>query len=530
MTSPALLLYLAASRLAGPIVPALLRRRLARGREDGARLGERLGRTDEPRPDGVLVWLHGASVGEATSALPLVSALAERGFGVLVTTGTVTAAARMAEILPEGVLHQFVPVDTAAAVRGFLDHWRPDLAIFMESELWPRLVTEAAARGTALALVNARLSEKSFRRWRLLSGMARQLFASFQLILTQDEASAGRIRALGGLARHAGNLKAMVQPPGCDSGELQAIREVLGDRPCWLAASTHEGEEEAVIAAHCTLSAAGPDTLHDDTLRSSARAGEKRFAPDREGAERDVPGRSAEAGRDAAPPAGGAYKNAAPPAVQGIAPEESGALCAKGSAKVDKAESLPSEVAGIDARSVPETGSERSPATSRAKPLLLLAPRHPDRSSEVAELLARSNLSFMRRSLGEMPGETTDVWLVDTLGEMGLWYRLAPVAFIGGSFVPVGGHTPFEPISLDTAVLHGPHIANFAPAYAALDGAGGAMDVSGAAELAAAIRGLLNDTDLAAAMRNRARETHEAMLPDLDAILDELTGLIEVPA
>src|SRR5690625_194255 len=178
--------------------------------------------------------------------------------------------------------------------------------------------------------------------------------------------------------------------------------------------------------------------------------------------------------------------------------------------------------------------SETRPAQigleSGTKPLLILAPRHPERSREIAELLARAGLSFARRSVGEMPERGTDVWLADTLGEMGLWYRLAPIAFIGGSLVEVGGHTPFEPISLGAAVLHGPHVANFAPAYAALDGAGGAMELSGGAELAAALRALMADPDLVEGLRTRAREAHEAMLPDLDVILDELTTLIEVPA
>lgn len=528
MKSPALALYLAVSRLAGPIARPLLRRRLARGREDTARLGERLGQAGLPRPEGRLVWVHGASVGEATSALPLVTALAGRGLTVLVTTGTVTAAERMGALLPQGVLHQFVPVDTAAAVQGFLDHWRPDLAILMESELWPRLVTETARRRIPMALVNARLSERSFRRWRLLPGMARQLFGSFGLILTQDEASAARIAHLGGTARHAGNLKAMVEPPECDRQELHAIRELLGGRCLWLAASTHEGEEEAIIAAHRALSAASGSAPVDAAASAGGQEGGAKSAQGPAGREAAVVMESASV-PETALSAEAVAEGLAARAVQGTTGKS--ADTARFMETV-----LPNDImaAGTPLDSDTSPGSEARSAPigpeSGTKPLLILAPRHPERSREIAELLTRAGLSFARRSAGEIPGSRTDIWLADTLGEMGLWYRLAPIAFIGGSLVHVGGHTPFEPISLGAAVLHGPHVTNFAPTYAALDGAGGAMELSNPAELAAALRALLADPDLVEALCARAREAHEAMLPDLDAILAELTALIEVSA
>ena len=435
--SPALSVYLAVSSLAGPVAGPLLRRRLARGKEDAGRLGERLGRAGLPRPGGRLVWLHAASVGEANSALPLVGALLLRGLGVLVTTGTVTSARRMAAALPEGAIHQFAPVDTAAAVRGFLGHWRPNLAVWIESELWPRLAIETARRGVPMALVNARLSARSAGRWRRLPGMARALLGGFRLILAQDRETVERLRRLGAGARFAGNLKALVAAPDCDAAELSAIRSALGDRRVWLAASTHEGEEGAMIAAH-------------EALRVGARA--------------------------------------------------AGALPAR------------------------DVGRGTTP------PLLILAPRHPERGDAVARLAADAGLSVVRRSEGGLPEGAqggADVWLADTLGEMGLWYRLAPVAFVGGSLVPVGGHTPFEPVQLGCAVLHGPHVANFAPAYAALDEGGGAVGVADAAGLAAALEALLADPARAGAMRERAHGIHDGLKPDLDALTAELVGLME---
>lgn len=171
-----------------------------------------------------------------------------------------------------------------------------------------------------------------------------------------------------------------------------------------------------------------------------------------------------------------------------------------------------------------ESGAKRE-----TTPLLILAPRHPERSEAVAGLLSEAGLSFARRSKGEVPDCTTEVWLADTLGEMGLWYRLAPIAFIGGSLVEVGGHTPFEPILLDSAVLHGPHVANFAPAYVALDGAGGAMEISGASELGAVLRALLAEPALAEGLCARAREVHSGLIPDLDAMVAEILTLMEAP-
>lgn len=418
MSSPALAAYLLASRLADRLALPLLRRRAARGKEDPARLPERLGRAGLARPGGRLVWLHAASVGEAVSALPLIEALGRCiDAAFLLTTGTVTSARRVAGALPPGAMHQFAPVDTHRAVRRFLDHWRPDLAVWIESELWPRLVMETARRGVPMALVNARLSERSFRRWRRLPAMARRMLGSFRTVLAQDEETVERLRALGVAGRTAGNLKALVRVPDCDLGELASIRAALGRRPVWLAASTHAGEEGAVLGAQ-------------RALRQTHR------------------------------------------------------------------------------------------------PLLILAPRHPERGDEVARLVAGAGLGAARRSAGGLPHGEADVWLADTLGEMGLWCRLAPVCFVGGSLVPAGGHTPFEPALLGAAVLHGPHVANFAPAYAALDRGGGALAVQDADALAAALDRLLGDPAAAEELGARARAVHEGLKPDMAAIAAELAELM----
>lgn len=418
--SPALWIYLAASRLAGPLARPLLNRRLRRGKEDAARLSERLGHASVPRPEGRLIWLHGASVGEAMSILPLIDPLRARsGASILVTTGTVTSAQRLAGLLPEGARHQFVPVDTVSAVSAFLDHWRPDLAIWVESELWPCLIARTTGMGIPMALINARMSEASARGWSRAPKMARSLLSAFDLILTQDHETIGRLERLGASARFGGNLKALAPCPAVDAAALANAKDAIGARPVWLAASTHPGEEAIVAEAQERLAGLHP-----------------------------------------------------------------GALC-------------------------------------------VLAPRHPERGADLARMLAARGLSVARRSLGEMPSGETDLWLADTLGEMGLWYRLAAVTFVGGSCAARGGHTPFEPIAMGSVVLHGPHVENFAPTYAALSEAGGAGPVVDAVSLADRVGQIWSDRTAAADMVARAHQVHRALCPDLDAITGQVLALME---
>ena len=420
LRSPALAIYLLASRLAGPVAGQILKRRLARGKEHPERLGERQGRAGRPHPGGRLIWMHGASVGEAMSMLPLIDALrAKSNASILVTTGTVTSAQRLDGLLPDAAFHQFVPVDTGAAVRRFLDHWRPDMAIWVESEIWPRLIYETVQRGIPAALINARLSQASIRRWHKVPAMARNLFGAFRTVLTQDMETLERLNLLGVSARFAGNLKALVPDAPVDQQELERLRSALGAKHAWLAASTHSGEEEIVIDAQ-------------KHLLESARP-----------------------------------------------------------------------------------------------PLLILAPRHPERGDDIAGLLAKSGLVTARRSRQELPDSETQVFLADTMGEMGLWYRLAPATFVGGSLVDKGGHTPFEPVRLHSAVLHGPHTANFAPAYAALSAEEAALEVRDAEAMANAVHHLLEDVPARREMASRALNVNDLLKPNVESMAEELLALME---
>ena len=415
-------LYRLATELGGPVIELALRRRARRAKEDPVRLPERLGLPSAPRPEGPLVWLHGASVGEALAALPLLEALlATRSkLQALLTTGTVSSARLMAERLPERSRHQFAPVDRPAAWRSFLDHWRPQLALLVESELWPNLILESRQRGVAMALINGRMSARSQRRWARLPGVAAELLGGFELCLAQSDADRDRLSALGaGPVRAIGNLKASAPPLPAQGAALTELVAALGGRPLWLAASTHPGEDRALLEVHRELRA-------------------------------------------------------------------------------------------------------RLPAL-----LTIIVPRHPERGAALAVWLAGKGIAVARRSAREMPGPDCAVYLADTLGELGLFYRLAPVAFVGKSLVPEGGQNPLEAARLGCPVLFGPHMDNFEELAGSLLRAGGAQQVANARELAAAVALLLEDRPARTRMAERARLAAKSEAGALSSTLTALAPLLE---
>ena len=410
--------------LAGLVAPALglwLRRRARRGKEDPARLGERRGESALARPDGRLIWIHGASVGEARSVLPLLDRIlaAHPAAEALVTTGTLTSARMLAQALPPRARHQFVPLDVPAWTARFLDHWRPDAALWVESELWPNMLAAMAARDIPAALVNARLSARSFARWRRLGTALRPPLGAFTRILAQSDADAARFAALGarGVAM-PGNLKFDAAILPADATELATLRAALAGRPCWLAASTHDGEEEIAADAHASLA----------------------------------------------------------PALDGL--------------------------------------------------VTVIVPRHSARGDAVAAMLAARGLAIARRSRGEQPGRATQIYLADTMGELGLFYRLAPVAFIGRSLAKGGGQNPLEAATLGTALVAGPSTGNFADIYARLAAAGGVRIVSDAAGLAATLGQLLADPVARAACAAAATAVAAAGRGATDRMLDELAPVL----
>lgn len=406
--------YAVLTALLAPMAPALLRHRAKRGKEDACRVPERLGYAGRARPAGDLIWLHAVSVGEATSLLPLIAGLMTRrpGLSLLVTSGTVTAADLLARRLPPQAIHQYVPIDTPGAVRRFLDHWRPALAIFVESELWPNLIQEAHARGVRLALLSARITEASARGWGRYPVAAHEIFSAFDLVMPQDDASAARLHDLGATTGPKLNLKLAGEPLPFDDTELARLRGAVGSRRVVLAASTHPGEDEIVT----------------DAFRAAVRD-----------------------------------------------PEEA---------------------------------------------LLILAPRHPDRGPDLARRFDAS-----RRAAGRPP--TGQIHVADTLGELGLFFRLADVVVMGGAFLPgIGGHNPLEPARIGRPILTGPHAFNATEAYADLFGEAAAIEAADAGALARHIRGLLDHPAVARRMGEAALAYADRQGAALDAAFDLLTPLL----
>jgi len=408
------------TRLASPFAKLVLNQRAARGKEDWTRMNERLGVAGVARPHGPLVWLHGASVGESLSALPLIEKLREDAT-VLVTSGTVTSAALLGQRLPAGVLHQFVPLDTPGAVARFLDHWRPDAGLFIESDLWPNLILSAHARGVKLALVNARISARSAERWMWARRSMATLLSAFDMVLAQDEDVADRFRGLGAHnVQVVGSLKADAPPLSVDEEALAAMRRMIGDRPVLLAAQTHPGEDETILPAHDVLRGQFPDLL------------------------------------------------------------------------------------------------------------TILVPRHTDRGPDL-EMLCGSR-AFRRRATGGQISGQTAIYIADTMGEMGLFYRLSHFCFLGGTLVPLGGHNVLEPARLHCAVLAGPNISSAPTAYEAIFAAQGFGKVTSSADIAREAARLLSDAGAAKAAGEAAARGAATLSGAVGRTADALKILLDARA
>jgi 3-deoxy-D-manno-octulosonic-acid transferase len=420
MTAPlSIIVYRAVSYLATPLAGAILAMRLRRGKEDPGRIGERRGLTRLARPPGPLVWLHGASVGEAVVLLPFVERITRKGITAIVTTGTLSSASMLAERLPPGARHQYAPLDSPLYVRRFLNHWRPDAALVAESELWPNMIVEIKRSGSQLAMVNGRISEKSLRRWMKAPRFIAALLKDFDLCLARSESDGERLRALGAArVLVAGDIKFDAPTLPADRRELAELVGLTSGRQIWIAASTHEGEEMIAAAAHARLRQVFPDAL------------------------------------------------------------------------------------------------------------TLIAPRHPERGEAILRQLEAQGLVCAQRSRGDGIGPGTAVYVCDTIGELGLFYRLAGVVFVGKSFVGGGGQNPIEPARLASAILHGPMVANFAEAYAALDDAGGALEVAHPEDLGEALIALFADAGRLRAMARAADDTVERRAGAVDRSMRALEALL----
>lgn len=355
--------YYGFSWLSAPLILGYLLWRTHKGHEDKNRLHERLGKASQPRPNSPLLWINAVSVGESIAALTIIQTILKKYPDVhfLLTTTTLSSAKVIENRLPKNTIHQYCPVDTPQAVNQFLEHWQPDLAIWIESELWPNLIHQTQEKGIRTILLNGRMSKKSFSNWQKLKGMISPLLSRLDLCAVQSDEQAVFFKVLGAKSLHTmGNVKLMMTPLTVDSKGYDALKKKIGNRPIWLAASTHPGEEEAILKAHQTLKKEHPDLL------------------------------------------------------------------------------------------------------------TIIVPRHIERAPYLQAMGLKEGLSTTLRTEKEASLDKVDIYIGDTLGEMGIYYALAPVAFVGATFVEKGGHNPIEAAQLGAFVIHGPHIFNNPQLYDSL--------------------------------------------------------------
>jgi 3-deoxy-D-manno-octulosonic-acid transferase len=408
--------YRRATALAAPLTKLVIGRRLKQGKEDPTRVDERRGFAGIARPDGPLVWIHGASVGEVLAAAELIDRLRAFHLNILLTSGTKTSAEIVAKRFPPDVIHQFIPYDVPSFVDRFLDHWTPGLALFIESDLWPNLLLSSSSRRIPLVLINGRMSQRSFPRWRKARGTIATLLSCFDLCLTQSDMDHQRFAALGSPnVETAGNLKLDIKALPADPAKFARLKTAVQNRTVFVAASTHPGEEEIVLDAHRRLAAAIPSLL------------------------------------------------------------------------------------------------------------TIIVPRHPQRGVSIARMIAASGVPVELRSQSDVPSAKTRIYVADTMGELGLFYRLAPVVFMGGSLVQHGGQNPIEPVKLGAAIVHGPHVFNFTDIYSALDQESGAVGVDGHEQFVKALGYMLSNP----IARNRVTEAAEQVIGRLGGAVDKTMNALE---
>lgn len=405
------------------VIRRYIEKRKKMGKEDVKRFNERVGRPTKPRPAGRLIWLHGASVGESISMLPLINRLLEiyPDAHVMVTTGTTTSAEVMAKRLPERAFHQYLPIDNPVFAARFIRHWQPTIALWFESEFWPGMLSTIKRRNIPLILINGRISNKSFKRWQQFDFVIKEILDCFTACLGQSEEDAYRLRALGAKdAMCLGNLKYAGLPIPVDEEKKKEIQDEIGERPVWLVSSTHSDEEAKIGRYLKELSA--------------------------------------------------------------------------------KHEGL----------------------------LTIIAPRHPTRGVEIRDILQdKYQLKTALRSANEKIQPKTEVYIADTIGEMGIWYELCPIVFIGGSLIPHGGQNFMEPSRCRDAVIVGPHMHNFTDAMNRAKRADGIIQVDETVDLIDMVDQLLSNKELLDAKRSLAYNWATSEAKVLDGIAEKIQGYME---
>lgn len=415
---------LTAYRLLGsaayPFMGPYIAYRVSRGKENRVRRGERYGKSMIARPQGPVIWAHAASVGESVAMIPLIERLVATGIHIVMTTGTVTSAKLVEDQLGCKVIHQFAPLDLQPAINRFLDHWKPDLVIGCESEIWPMTVLSLSARHIPHVLVNGRLSDRSFAAWDKRTELAEALFENFAHVVAQSDIDGDRFRTLGARpVTVSGNLKVDTAPAAVDPQLLAYYQQQTAKRRTWAALSTHDGEEEIAADVHKML------------------------------------------------------KNRYP------------------------------------------------------RLLTIIVPRHPDRAPVLTAMFAEKGLKVVSRSSGEPIQADTDIFLGDTIGEMGLYLQLTQITFIGNSLTKEGGHNPLEPAVMGCAVLTGRNVQNFRESFQRLIKNGGARVVKDRDMLAGAVNFLFGNPQHLRGMIDAGYSTVQDMRGALDRTLNALEPFIQ---
>jgi 3-deoxy-D-manno-octulosonic-acid transferase len=414
---------LIARTIGSAIYPIALNQRAQIGKEDKDRLNEKKGIPSLPRPDGTLYWIHGASVGEAQSALILIKRLLQQNPNahILVTTGTFTSANYLENRLPERCFHQYYPWDHPKWVSRFLDHWNPNAAFWIESEIWPAMLMAIQTRNIPAALINARLSEKTANTWAIAKASFAKMIRAFDIILTQNETATRRFRLLE--VKNiitCDNIKYSAAPLPCNPDDLNALKIAIGNRPTWLYASTHAGEEELAANIHQHLKKTVPDIL------------------------------------------------------------------------------------------------------------TVIVPRHPARTADILKNL--SDVSITTRDDDKnLPDEKTDIYIANTMGELGLFYALSPIACIGRSFSNDGGggHNPIEPAHYDCAILSGPSVQFQQEIFDEMVRNDAVCIVKNADELGAALLKLFQNPDDLKHLQQNAKSFATSKMHVIDDVLTHLAPVLE---
>ncbi|WP_106745661.1 3-deoxy-D-manno-octulosonic acid transferase [Yoonia maritima] len=402
-------LYLGVSHLIPAVAGRVLRKRLARGKEHPTRWPEKQAQSLAPRPDGTLIWLHAVGLGEVLSLRGLIARMADEQpeASFLVTSTTHASADVFAKNLPPHTFHQFLPLDAPRYRQRFLDHFRPDLCIWAEQDIWPGFVSDINRRGIPQTVIAARMGGKSYAAHKKVKGLYRNLYQAMALVTAQDQTTADHLTKLGARPTISGSLKPAAPALSYDGDELAALRAHLAGRFIWAVAPSHPEDEQIAIRANELVRHSHPDAL------------------------------------------------------------------------------------------------------------LVIVPRFPNRRNEFAE-------NAPRKSLSKLPTQTDSLWICDTFGELGLVYRLARAALIGGTFSDVGGHNPWEAAALNTAIFHGPQVDNFVNDYDQLDTAKAAFMVSAPQNLA---DHLCNDDLINQAMR--AADCVQTASHQTDLLANDLLRLLD---